>query len=140
MFGLISLIKSLALTLFIVILLQVKIGDDTLEDRAVFWFRSTPLVQPVQVAVDGGARLVRNSISTLADLLKVDLFKDVSERPGTRDLKLRIERSRQYIREQAEKVSQNVSEKVSNKLNNQHNVPKASQRPSDLEKSEASWE
>ena len=64
MFQMISLVKTLAFTVVIVLLLQVKVGNDTLEDRAVFWFRSSPLIEPIQTVVDGGARLVRNTIST----------------------------------------------------------------------------
>lgn len=112
MFQMISILKSLAFTLLIVLLLQVKIGNDTLEDRAVFWFRSSPLVQPMQKVVDGGVKVLQQSFGKLTGLFDWNLKDQLRQKPGNRDLNFQVERSRQYIREQAEKVARKMESQL----------------------------
>lgn len=115
MFHLISIVKSLAVTLVIVLLLQVKIGHDTLEDRAVFWFRSSPLVQPMQKVVDGGVKVVRTAFGKVTGLFDWDLKDQLKQKPGNRDLNFQLERSREYLKEKAEKVAQKLKSEIESK-------------------------
>lgn len=112
MFQMISILKSLAFTLLIVLLLQVKVGNDTLEDRAVFWFRSSPLVQPMQKVVDGGVKVLQQSFGKLTGLFDWNLKDQLKQKPGNRDLNFQVERSRQYIREQAERVARKMESQL----------------------------
>lgn len=112
MFQLISILKSLAVTIVIVLLLQIKVGNDTLEDRAVFWFRSSPTVQPLQTVVNGGVKFVRNGFHKLTALFDWNPSKSLSNQPGKRDLNFQIERSRQYLRDQAEKVARKMEQET----------------------------
>ncbi len=112
MFQLISIVKSLVLTLFIVLLLQVKVGDSTLEERAVFWFRSSPLVRPMQRVVDGGVRVLQQSFGRLTGLFDWSLKGQLRQQPGHRDLNFQLERSRKYIRERAEQVARKVESQL----------------------------
>ncbi|MCB0408057.1 MAG: hypothetical protein KDD34_07635 [Bdellovibrionales bacterium] len=118
MFQIISLTKSIAVTILIVLLLQIKIGNDTVEDQAVFWFRSSSIVQPIQTVVDGGVKLIRNTLSGVANLFHFKIFQKVNERAGNRDLNFKIERSREYIREQAERVARKLDSEVKSEQKN----------------------
>ena len=118
MFQIISLIKSIAVTILIVLLLQIKIGNDTIEDQAVFWFHSSSLVQPMQTVVDGGVKLIRNTLNGVVNLFHFKVFQKVSERAGNRDLNFKIERSREYIREQAERVARKLDSEVKSEQKN----------------------
>lgn len=108
MFQMISMAKSLALTVFIVLLLQIKVGDSTVEEKAVFWFRSSPMVEPMQKVVDGGVKVLKTTFGKVTGLFDWKLREQIQDKPGNRDLKFRLERSRQYIREQAEHVARKM--------------------------------
>ena len=112
MFTLISFARTLVFTLVVVILLQVKIGEFTLEQRAIDWYRSSSVTQPVQQVADGGAKIVRDAVNKIANILKVDLFSKVSNRPGNRDLGVRIERSKEYLRERTRAAAQRIQEEL----------------------------
>ena len=115
MFALISLIKTLVLTLAVIVLLQIKIGDATLEQKTMHWFRTSSLTSPVQEVANGGARLVRDLINKGLNLVKLDLFEKVSSRPGSRDLNLRLKRSKQYVEEKARKAAQKIEAELETK-------------------------
>jgi hypothetical protein len=115
MFSFLSLIKSLAATAVIVLLLQVRIGTSTVEENAVSWFRSSSMISPLQSVVDGGVRLIRNTVSGAAQFFDFGITEKIKNRPGKRDLQLKLERSREYIREKAEKVSGSWQESEENK-------------------------
>lgn len=112
MFSLISFIRTLAMTLVVVVLLQIKIGEFTLEQRAVDWYRTSSLTQPVQDVANGGAKLVRDILNKVANGLKIDLFDKVADRPGRRDLGIRLERSQQYIQEKTRAAARKIQEEL----------------------------
>lgn len=55
-------LKTLILTVALVVVLQVKIGEETLEDQAVMVFRSSIVEEPIRKVAQGGAKLVRNVV------------------------------------------------------------------------------
>jgi len=53
-------IKTCALTLLLVVIMQVRVGDQSLEQTAQSWVRSSWIAGPVNLAAQGGAKLVRD--------------------------------------------------------------------------------
>ncbi len=89
--------KSIALTFFIIILLQIRIGPQTLEERALSWARQSSLVQPVESVAQGAVLLVQN------------LWGKATTRTTQatqRRLELKLERSSQYLKSQAQELYQ----------------------------------
>lgn len=108
MFGWISFIQSLIMTLVVIVLLQIKIGEFTLEQRAVDWYRTSNVAAPIQEVAEGGARIVRDAVNKVADSLNFKLFEQVKDRPGQRDMKFRLERSKQFLEEKTRQAAQKI--------------------------------
>lgn len=61
MLNIMFFIKTLIVTFLIVAVLQVHVGQDSLEDHASRFIRTSPLVAPIQAAAESGARAVRQT-------------------------------------------------------------------------------
>lgn len=112
MFHLISVLKNLSIALVIVLILQVKVDQSTLEDKAVMWFQASPLTAPIQQVAEGGARLLRDTINKITNMVDVNLFDKIANRPGARDLGVSLQRSKQYLQEKAERATQKIEQEL----------------------------
>lgn len=59
-------VKTMALTFLIMIAMQTKWGDSTVEDHAMEFIRSSALTQPLHRMASSGAHAVRESTKWLA--------------------------------------------------------------------------
>ncbi len=59
MSDLIFFIKMLVLTVALVIVSQIQIGQRSLENHAMSWVQSSSLVKPLNGTVRGGAKLIK---------------------------------------------------------------------------------
>ena len=55
---LIFILKSFLLTGIVVVLLQVKIGDRTFEERAMIWIQTSSMVRPLHDVASGGVEMI----------------------------------------------------------------------------------
>ena len=115
MFGWLSFLQTLIFTLFVIVVLQIKIGDSTLEQKTIRWYRTSEIAAPLQGVAEGGARLVRDLVNTAADSLNLKVFDDIKNRPGTRDLGLRIERSKEFVEDKARRAAQKLQRELGSK-------------------------
>lgn len=53
-------VKLFLLTVAIVLVMQIQVGDRSLESHAMNWVQSSTLVEPMNAAARGGAKLVRD--------------------------------------------------------------------------------
>jgi hypothetical protein len=94
-------LKSLALTLIVVLLLQLRVGGKTLESHSMNWIHESSAVEILQSVAEGGARLIREGFSNVSELIgrsgAPSYIDSVSESSRLQILKLK--RSDAYARE-----------------------------------------
>ena len=112
MFGWFSFLQPLIMTLVVIVLLQIKIGDSTLEQRTIQWYRTSDLAAPIQQVANGGARIVRDVLNKVADSVNFQLFEDVKNRPGSRDLGLKLERSKKFLEQQTKRAAKKIQQEL----------------------------
>ncbi len=58
-------IKTLVLTLALVTLMQIEVGQRSIESHALAWVHTSPMVAPLNSAAKGAAKLIRESYDSL---------------------------------------------------------------------------
>ncbi|MEZ4873476.1 MAG: hypothetical protein R2827_14800 [Bdellovibrionales bacterium] len=99
-------LKTLIMTFIVILVLQIKVGELTLEQKAAHWARQSSLVEPIQEVAHGGLLIVRDGWRKLYGLLSgeaQEIFKS-EEAPGNRSLGITLERSKEYFKEKASKA------------------------------------
>jgi hypothetical protein len=76
-------LKTLALTLIVVLLMQIQIGGKTIETRAVGWIQSSMIVSPLQEVAQGGAKLARDLTHKVAQKIHKNVFEARKAHPST---------------------------------------------------------
>ena len=66
-------LKCLVMTVVLILLLQIKIGDRTLEDKALIYFRGSEFSEPLDKIAKGGAKVVQSSLRSLKSKIKSGL-------------------------------------------------------------------
>lgn len=112
MFGWISFLQTLFFTLIVIVLLQIKIGESTLEQKTIQWYRTSNLVAPIQEVANGGAKLVRDIVNKVASSLDIQLFEKMKNQPGQRDVQFQLERSKRYLEEQTRRAAQRIQQEL----------------------------
>ncbi len=51
-------IKTFVLTIAIVVVMQIQVGERTLENHALAWVQTSPLVTPLHSVAKGAAKLI----------------------------------------------------------------------------------
>lgn len=54
-------VKMTALTAVLVLVMQVQVGERSLEDHAMGWVQSSALVAPLNAVAHGGAKMIRDA-------------------------------------------------------------------------------
>ncbi|HMN68557.1 MAG TPA: hypothetical protein PKC28_08455 [Bdellovibrionales bacterium] len=54
-------VKTLALTVAVVLVMQIEIGHRSIETHAMSWVQSSAIVAPLNTVAAGGAKLVRDT-------------------------------------------------------------------------------
>ncbi len=60
-------IKTFVLTIAIVMVMQVQVGDRTLENHALAWVQTSPLVTPLNSVAHGAAKMIREMTNKAQD-------------------------------------------------------------------------
>lgn len=53
-------VKCFALTVAIVLVMQIQVGERTVESHAMSWVHTSALVQPMNTAARGGAKVIKD--------------------------------------------------------------------------------
>ena len=106
-------IKTIVLTLVVIMLLQIKVGEHTLEQRATTWARKSAVAASLQEVAHGGVLALRDGWRKFYGLFsgEVKNILKSDEAPGNRSLGISFERSKKYFQEKAEKAKQVAQEK-----------------------------
>tara|TARA_B100000749_G_scaffold280893_1_gene280413 strand:+ start:14237 stop:14719 length:483 start_codon:yes stop_codon:yes gene_type:complete len=107
-------IKTIVMTLVVVVLLQVKIGEFTLEQRATQWARQSSVAKPIQDVAHGGLLALRDGWRHFYSLFSGEVQKVIGsdEAPGKRNLGITFERSKKYFEEKSEKAKKIAQRKA----------------------------
>ena len=102
--------RCFVVTVFVIMMMQIKIGEFTIENRIEHYARTSGIEQPAQKLADGIVRFVRNTWRSVTSGVKTDFGKTLrgDNAPGSRDLGIDLRRSAEYIEEQAQKAKQKV--------------------------------
>lgn len=53
-------LKTFLLTMVVVLLLQIPIGEQSIEDHAVGWAQNSALISPFETVAKGGSKLIQD--------------------------------------------------------------------------------
>ena len=95
-------------------MLQIKIGDRTWEYRVDDMVRRSGIEQPAQSLADGIVRFVRNTWHSITNNVESDFGRAIrgENAPGSRQPNIDLNRSAEYIKEQAEKAKRNIERRL----------------------------
>lgn len=110
-------IKCLVMTFIVVILLQVKIGNMTLEERTKNWAAESSLVAPLEDVAKGGVKGIREAWKSLTGNFSKKIKNQFENNnvPGQRTLGVKLERSKKYISEKMEQAQEKAIESLENR-------------------------
>lgn len=102
------ILKSLFLTCVVILLLQIKLGDFTLEEHSMSWLRESHAASFLQEVSHGGVLVIKRTYGAIVSQFetKWDQALDREKIPGYRQLKLKAKRSAEFMEEQAKRLQE----------------------------------
>ena len=113
--------RVLMLTVTAILIFQVKVGETTLEQKSEAWIRSSTLVTPLQEVADGTVVVIHKLIkkaeaflaSRVGSTVKAAATEVVDDnQPGRRQLKMHLERSKDFLKEKAGKAKDIIEQGI----------------------------
>lgn len=97
-------VKTLALTFLLMVALQTRVGEGTIEDHAMNFVRTSALTQPLHRIASSGAQVIRTSTNWLAKQVNQRLRKPGAQEAalGGRGENFQFKRSEGFERKKAE--------------------------------------
>jgi hypothetical protein len=105
-------VKCFAITLGIVVLLQIKVGSRTIEAHTVNWIHRSGFVQQLQDVAEGAVKAGKNGSREVADLFE-DSTDEIIPRNEASTGWLKIKRSEAYYKQKAREKKQKAAEQDS---------------------------
>jgi len=101
-------IKTFIITFVFVLILQVKIGEQTLDQRIHTSIQASKLVAPIEETVRGGVLFIEHSYHKVLSLFNTSLKQKINgdHAPGSR---FKIPEMKRYTEEMANEVSEKVT-------------------------------
>lgn len=115
---LLLVVKGFFLAAMTVILLQVKIGDQTLEQQSYNFFVKSQIGITIQEVAQGGVYVITQAVRALSSSVTNEFAEkvDKSTRPGFRTMKLQMERSQKFLDEEARRLKASAEEAIEEKI------------------------
>ena len=107
MFDLISFAKQVAFTFLFILLLQIKVGENTLEMHAMNWVHTSPIIEPLQDVSEGAIKALRSAWRAVGGQFNDKVLSkfDDKKAPGSRSpFKGQFSRSKDYLNKRAEEL------------------------------------
>lgn len=104
-------IKMALITLFIIMVMQIQVNNQTLEERSLAAIRTSPYIEELQKVADGGVIFAKRVWGTIAGYFNDEIFKGFKsdKRPGDR-VRSGIDRSKSYFEEKAKEAQAKLKE------------------------------
>ena len=77
MINFLFILKTLAITLLIIFIMQIEVGHDTLEDKAMYVLQDSAIVEPLRDVSSGAILLTQRGYSFVKSQFK-ETVKDVT--------------------------------------------------------------
>lgn len=107
-------IKMIIMTSFFILFLQIKIGDNTLEQKVKVAITQSAAVEPLQEVAKGGVKAIEQGwqfiTKTVGHRVKSTFSND--NMPGNRSITLDFGRSKKYLKEKYESAKQSEAVKT----------------------------
>ncbi|MBT4760467.1 MAG: hypothetical protein HOO06_02110 [Bdellovibrionaceae bacterium] len=132
------IIRTFIITFIVVMVLQIRIGDNTLEERAVVYMQTSQAMKPVHEVVHGGVLAIKGGFKNFMGLFqsKTSEFFDKNNLPGHRTIGFQLRRSQKYISEKVKDARDSVEKSVGEEINQykDQKINELSQKRSELRK------
>lgn len=118
--SLIFFIKTMAITLIVVVLLQIKVGNETLEDKTLHFVYTSDLTTPLREAAEGGVVFIRDLWNKIAGNINTEFSRAIESknRPGERRIGINLERSKEYLKEKSQRAAEVVKDRAESAARN----------------------
>ena len=105
--------RATVATVIVIIFLQIRTGDQTLEQRSENFIRQSTMIGHLQQVADGALVVLQKLMGQVGQVFETKVSKtiDTSNLPGNR-LNIDISRSREFLREQAARAKKAVDATV----------------------------
>ena len=101
-------VKMIVMAAFFILVMQIRIGQQTIEERSMVWLKESSMVVPLQEVADGGvvalSKVWDHVVNNTGDLFNSENI------PGKRTLGIKLERSKAYVREQLDRANAKLEE------------------------------
>lgn len=64
------LVRTFVLTVAVVMVMQINVGERTIENHALAWVQTSPVVAPLNHVAKGAAKLVKDAVATVKQNIK----------------------------------------------------------------------
>jgi hypothetical protein len=98
-------IKAFIVSLILIAGMQVKVGNESIEDTAQTWMRNSEITASLQNVASGAVLMIQNAVKMGKNFVANTLGQDSSTRAGR--LNFDIKRSTRYEEEQQSKTDRN---------------------------------
>ena len=99
-------------SLVFILILQIKIGDETLEQKSMEMIRESKLIEPLQEVADGGVKVIEKGWGDFVKAFDGNFsgIFNTDNIPGKRKIGVKFERSKEYLENQLKQAKEKVSE------------------------------
>ena len=105
-------IRTFIVTVVVLLILQVKVGDFTLEQRSMNWVRSSVVVSHLQEVADGSIVFIERNFKKLKAYVSSRSKEKAKEEIKAHRTLINFERSKEYLTEKAKVAKKVVSDTV----------------------------
>lgn len=111
-------IKMIVFTVVFILMMQIKIGPTTVEQKALHWIHTTSIMKPVHEVAQGGVIALKSLWNDVVSSIDSNVKKTFNSDnvPGKRSLGIELKRSQAYLKQAAEKAKEVVKEEVKSEI------------------------
>lgn len=63
-------VKTFVLTVAIIVLMQIEVGQRSIESHALSWIHTSPIIAPLNGAAKGASKLIRDTYDSIQKKIK----------------------------------------------------------------------
>lgn len=99
------IIRMSIFTILLVLLLQIRIGENTIEEKAHGWIKANPVLPLVQQVAEGAGLVVVDVYNKTFGNIRTSLDRKLNpeNQPGSRSIGINLQRSKEFLQKQIEK-------------------------------------
>ena len=106
-------LKMIVFTVIFILMMQIKLGPTTLEQKTLHWIHHSSVLKPAQDVAQGAVLALKSfwneTLSHIDTRVKKTFNSD--QAPGNRSLGIELKRSKAYLKEVAEKAKHAIKDK-----------------------------